>query len=127
MSAVRHQVLVFSIGNEPQPEQDQEGHLVGQLHVLGGRPALTTTAILPWRPAEKQRLKRAGHRLRASEALVDRLVADGFDPRYGARPLQRTLESRVVTHLSRYLLKFPLLRDVELRLDTDAEGTLIVR
>ena len=55
----------------------------------------------------REGLVRAGLRLSASDALVERLVAGGFDPRYGARPLQRTLESSVVTPLAKFLLEFP--------------------
>jgi ATP-dependent Clp protease ATP-binding subunit ClpC len=77
--------------------------------------------------ALREGLKRAGVRLRASDALVDQLVAAGFDPRYGARPLQRTLETRLVTHLSRFLLEFSGLHGVEIELDTDSEGGLIIR
>ncbi len=77
--------------------------------------------------ALREGLKRAGLRLRASDALVDRLLASGFDPRYGARPLQRTLETRIVTPLSRFLLEIPGLHDVEIELDATTEGTLIIR
>ena len=49
-------------------------------------------------------------------------------PGYGARPLQRELETRVVTPLSRFLLKdFSGLHGVEIELDTDSEGGLIIR
>ena len=37
------------------------------------------------------------------------------DPRYGARPLQRAIEERVVTPLARWLAGRPGLRDAELR------------
>ena len=77
--------------------------------------------------AGREGLKRAGLGLQASDALVERLVAGGFDPRYGARPLQRTLEASVVTPLARFLLEFPELCDLELQLDADAEGGLIIR
>ena len=41
---------------------------------------------------------------------------------YGARPLQRTLETLVVTPLARHLLDNPGLRDTTLRVGLDAAG-----
>ena len=40
-----------------------------------------------------------------SNELVDHLAAAGFDERYGARPLQRTIEQLVIGPLARYLLE----------------------
>ncbi|QDU96425.1 AAA family ATPase [Lignipirellula cremea] len=42
--------------------------------------------------------------LRWTEQVVDLLTETGFDPRYGARPLQRELEVRVTAPLSRFLV-----------------------
>lgn len=43
--------------------------------------------------------------VRWSDELVERLAAEGCDARYGARPLQRTLERRVIAPLARFLLQ----------------------
>ena len=45
--------------------------------------------------AEKfaERMERQGIHLHISEAAVDVLAEKGYDPRYGARPLRRTLQS----------------------------------
>lgn len=56
-------------------------------------------------------------RLTWSDALVDHLAKEGFDPHYGARPLQRTIEKEVVAPLARYLVENPTLRDLDIRLD----------
>jgi ATP-dependent Clp protease ATP-binding subunit ClpC len=72
----------------------------------------------------REGLTKAGLRLTWSERLVEHLAKEGFDARYGARPLQRTLESRVVTPLARFLLEQPELRDAEVRADVDAEGRI---
>ena len=42
---------------------------------------------------------------------------EGFDSRYGARPLQRAIETLVVTPLAKFLASNPGLRDVTLLLD----------
>src|SRR5262249_39099315 len=54
--------------------------------------------------AAREGLARAGVRLTWSERLERHLAREGFDERYGARPLQRALESLVVSPLARYLL-----------------------
>jgi ATP-dependent Clp protease ATP-binding subunit ClpC len=55
--------------------------------------------------AKREGLLRSGVRVVWSEALVDRLASVGFDPRYGARPLQRAVEREVVAPLARWLLE----------------------
>ena len=72
--------------------------------------------------ASREGLVKARLRLRWTERLVEMLARAGFDRHYGARPLQRTLETRVVTPLARYLLDRPGLSDAELLLDCDEEG-----
>ncbi len=37
--------------------------------------------------------------------VVQHLARTGYDPRYGARPLQRTLETLIVAPLSRLLVE----------------------
>lgn len=57
--------------------------------------------------ATRDGLVRGGASVRWSEALVGHLAAIGFDPRYGARPLQRAIEREVVAPLARWLLAHP--------------------
>ena len=54
--------------------------------------------------AKREGLARSGVNVHWSEALVEHLAAIGFDPRYGARPLQRAIEREVVAPLARWLL-----------------------
>lgn len=56
------------------------------------------------RLARREGLVARGLRLVPDEMLVDRLVRQGFDIRYGARPLQRQIESTVLPVLARKLL-----------------------
>lgn len=48
----------------------------------------------------------AGNNLKldVSEAAVDLLAKEGYDPQYGARPLKRVLQRRVLNELSRMIL-----------------------
>jgi len=75
---------------------------------------------------EREGLTRAGLKLDFSDELVEYLAEEGFDRRYGARPLQRTLETRVVTVLSRYLIEHPGLGDSTIGLDIDDDGNVIL-
>ena len=43
-------------------------------------------------------------KLEVSEAAVDLLAKEGYDPQYGARPLKRVLQRRVLNELSRMIL-----------------------
>jgi ATP-dependent Clp protease ATP-binding subunit ClpC len=61
-----------------------------------------------------------------SPAVIDLLMAQGFDARYGARPLQRAMESLIVTPLSAFLLAHPNLQNTTLSLNTSQNNTLVI-
>jgi ATP-dependent Clp protease ATP-binding subunit ClpC len=71
----------------------------------------------------------AKRRLRLSwtDRLVEFLAAEGFDPRYGARPLQRKLDALVTPPLGKFLEARPEARDVELLGDRDETGAVVFR
>jgi len=66
---------------------------------------------------QRDGLIKANLRLTWTGPVVQRLVRDGYDLRYGARPLQRAVERLVIAPLSRWLLEHPALRDKTLTLD----------
>jgi ATP-dependent Clp protease ATP-binding subunit ClpC len=76
--------------------------------------------------ATREGLARARVRLTWSDRLEEHLAREGFDERYGARPLQRVLESLVVAPLARYLLAHPDVREQTVCLDYE-EGGLVIR
>ncbi|RAL40330.1 hypothetical protein DM860_006400 [Cuscuta australis] len=51
------------------------------------------------------RLAERGIALGVSEAALDVVLAESYDPVYGARPIRRWLEKKVVTELSKMLVK----------------------
>ncbi|MDB5322103.1 MAG: ATP-dependent Clp protease ATP-binding subunit [Phycisphaerales bacterium] len=75
--------------------------------------------------AQREGLTRAGLRLRWTPALLDLLSHEGFDPRYGARPLQRAIEMLVVTPLSKYLVDHRK-RDTTIMIDVDSGGRVTI-
>jgi ATP-dependent Clp protease ATP-binding subunit ClpC len=71
--------------------------------------------------SQREGLIRANLQLRWSTALLDHLAREGFDPRYGARPLQRAIEMLVVTPLSKFLVDHPM-RNATITIDSDTAG-----
>jgi ATP-dependent Clp protease ATP-binding subunit ClpC len=57
--------------------------------------------------AAREGLTRLGMTIRWTDRLVEHLAKVGFDARYGARPLQRTIEREVVAPLAKWLLDRP--------------------
>jgi ATP-dependent Clp protease ATP-binding subunit ClpC len=77
--------------------------------------------------ANREGLARAGLRLRWTDALVDWLIARGFDRRYGARPLQRAIETLVVAPLARHLIEYQDVSSGEILLDrADGDGSAVI-
>jgi ATP-dependent Clp protease ATP-binding subunit ClpC len=65
---------------------------------------------------KREGLRAAGLQLSWSEAVVEHLASVGFNPRYGARPLQRLLEESVVAPVAKLLIGSPGLRQRKIRL-----------
>jgi ATP-dependent Clp protease ATP-binding subunit ClpC len=90
--------------------------------------ALTRAAILEITEKElreiagREGLRKLGLRLQWTKDVVEHLSKAGFDPRYGARPLQRTLETHVVAPLSRFLTEQHDLRSKSIELKLCSAG-----
>jgi ATP-dependent Clp protease ATP-binding subunit ClpC len=77
--------------------------------------------------AAREGIAGRGLGLRFTEAVVDRVVAAGFDPLLGARPLQRAIEQQVVAALARLLVDWPDGVAVDLEVDAEPDGTVRIR
>ncbi len=75
--------------------------------------------------AGREGFQRNNLRLVWSEELIEKLIAAGFDQRYGARPLQRAIESLVVAPLAKHLLANPELKNTTIRISAGEDGLLI--
>ena len=53
----------------------------------------------------KERLAEQNLTIQVTDAVKDKLAADGYDPIYGARPLRRTMESQLENILAQQLIK----------------------
>lgn len=65
-------------------------------------------------------------RLEWTNDVVEHLISIGFDHRYGARPLQRAIETFIVAPLARYLLNRPEVNNRILRFSLDEDKKLRV-
>ncbi len=75
---------------------------------------------------QREGLQRSKLRLEFSKPLVEQAAHAGFDARYGARPLQRAIESLVVAPLARFLVKHKNLRNTTLKLGLDKDGAITI-
>ena len=69
-------------------------------------------------------LAQNGVKLDVSEAAVDWLAQEGFDPMFGARPVKRTLQRNLVNELSRRILAGQIDSDSEIQIDADTNGLI---
>ncbi|MGV3539746.1 MAG: ATP-dependent chaperone ClpB [Rufibacter sp.] len=69
----------------------------------------------------QERLEDSGIRLEATDEVLDFLGHEGYDPQFGARPLKRVLQRRVLNELSKAILAGDIRKDavVEAVLDGD--------
>ncbi len=75
---------------------------------------------------KREGLERYGRRLTWTPALVEHLAQVGFESNLGARPLQRFLETHVVSPLSKWLVEHANVGAQELQLDWDSNNRLSV-
>ncbi|WP_234733213.1 ATP-dependent chaperone ClpB [Tellurirhabdus bombi] len=52
----------------------------------------------------QQRLEEQGIMLETDDEVLDKLASEGFDPQFGARPLKRVLQRRILNALSKEIL-----------------------
>ena len=72
----------------------------------------------------QSRLQEADVELSWTEAAVDWLSQLGYDPQFGARPLKRVLQKRVLDELSKKILSGELSKDGQIRMDYQGQDLL---
>ena len=73
----------------------------------------------------RKRLARERMTLELSDSAVQSLALDGLDPVYGARPLKRLIQRRVVDQVANLIIAGELHEGDTVRIDTDADGNLV--
>ncbi|CAA0826604.1 Chaperone protein ClpB1 [Striga hermonthica] len=68
------------------------------------------------------RLAERGIALGVTESALDLILAESYDPVYGARPIRRWLEKRVVTELSKMLIREEIDENSTVYIDASLDG-----
>jgi ATP-dependent Clp protease ATP-binding subunit ClpB len=72
----------------------------------------------------EQRRTENGIKLEASSKVLDHIAGIGFDPQFGARPLQRILQREVLNKLSKEILAGHINRDGIVGIDLGEDNTI---
>ncbi|AFK01625.1 ATP-dependent chaperone ClpB [Emticicia oligotrophica DSM 17448] len=73
----------------------------------------------------QSRLAEQGITLEASDAVLDKLGEEGYDITFGARPLKRVLQRRVLNELSKQILSGKVLKDSVVMMEVDNAGEIV--
>ncbi|GAB2647441.1 ATP-dependent chaperone ClpB [Emticicia sediminis] len=73
----------------------------------------------------QSRLAEQGITLEASDAVLDKLGEEGYDITFGARPLKRVLQRRVLNELSKEILAGKVQKDSVVMMELGPEGEII--
>ena len=74
----------------------------------------------------KKMLEEQGFDINVTDAAIDLLATEGYDPDFGARPVKRAIQRLVLNDLSRKILADEVSRDKPITIDAD-EGQLTFR
>ena len=78
------------------------------------------------RNAVRRMLEPQGFQLNVTDAAIDALATEGYDPEFGARPVKRAIQRCILNDLSRKLLSEEVSREKPITIDA-AEGRLVFR
>ena len=72
----------------------------------------------------RQRLAENGIQLDATDEALNKIGEEGFDPQFGARPLKRVLQRRVLNELSKSILSGEVKKDSVVLMELNPEGEI---
>ncbi len=72
----------------------------------------------------QKRLEESGIRLEASDEVLNMLAEEGYDPQFGARPLKRVLQKRILNELSKEILAGHINKDAVVGMLLDEDGSI---
>jgi ATP-dependent Clp protease ATP-binding subunit ClpB len=64
-------------------------------------------------------------RITITDAAVDLIAEQGYDPQFGARPIKRMIQKNILNELSRKIIDGSVKRDQEVIIDNDKDGIII--
>ena len=63
--------------------------------------------------------------LEASQEALNALATEGYDPQFGARPLKRVIQKRILNTLSKEILANTILKDQVIMMELDKNGEIV--
>jgi len=66
-------------------------------------------------------------RIEATDAAIDLLAKEGFEPEFGARPLKRVLQKEIINKMSKYILAGTINKDDKIIIDKGGNGEIEFR
>ncbi len=121
----RHQAIGAALATHFRPEFLARLDRVVVFNALTRDDVRQIAAIELAALADREGLSRRGMILTWDDALLDALADRGFDPAYGARPLQRVLQTLVAAPLARWLMESAAKPGAAIRLGWDGTATAI--
>jgi ATP-dependent Clp protease ATP-binding subunit ClpB len=73
----------------------------------------------------QKRLEETGIKLEAAADVLDMLGEQGYDPQFGARPLKRVLQKRILNELSKEILAGRINKDAVVGMVLDENGEIV--
>lgn len=74
----------------------------------------------------REMLKSNGIQIEATEKAIEYLAHEGFDPQFGARPVKRLLQKKVLNEISKAILSGKVSRDGKILVDAQ-DGDVLIR
>ena len=74
---------------------------------------------------EREGIKERNLKLETESPVIDHIASIGFDPKYGARPLQRAIENEIIAPLANYLISNPEIKEATLKLKLNNKDVII--
>ncbi len=70
----------------------------------------------------QRRLAEQGITLEAADEVLEKLAEEGYEPQFGARPLKRVLQRRILNQLSKEILSGAVGKDAVIMMELDTDG-----
>ncbi|ANB60566.1 ATP-dependent protease ATP-binding subunit ClpC [Anoxybacteroides amylolyticum] len=137
----RHKYVGFNVQDESEKYKDMKGKVMEELK-KAFRPEFLNRIdeIIVFHALEKphlaqivnlmaeqlvKRLKEQDIDLELTQAAIEKIAAEGYDPEYGARPLRRALQKHIEDRLSEELLKGTIAKGQKVVVDVK-DGEFVV-
>ncbi len=60
-----------------------------------------------------------------TKKVLEKLADEGYDPAYGARPLKRVLQKRILNELSKMILSGKVSKDAVIMMEIEKDGNIV--